>query len=46
MRSKLHQVLIELRLKGVANALDQELNRAEKEGIAVSEVIYRLLMEE
>jgi len=46
MRSKLHQLLIELRLKGMANALEQELERAEKEGIAVSEVIYRLLMQE
>ncbi len=46
MRSKIPQLLIELRLNGMANALDRELDRAQKQGSAVSEVIYRLLMEE
>jgi len=46
MREKLHQLLLELRLKGMDNALDRELERAEKEGTSVSELIYRLLMEE
>lgn len=46
MREKLHQLLLELRLKGMDNALDRELERAEKEGTSVSGLIYRLLMEE
>ena len=46
MREKLHQLLLELWLKGMDNALDRELERAEKEGTSVSELIYRLLMEE
>jgi DNA replication protein DnaC len=31
---------------GMANTLDQELDRAEKKGISFSKLIYRLLMEE
>jgi len=46
MNEKLHQVLAQLRLKGIAGALDQELKRAEKEAPSVSEVLYRLLLEE
>lgn len=46
MRPKIHQLLIELRLKGMDNVLYRELDQAEKEGSSVSEVIYRLLMEE
>lgn len=46
MREKIRQVLTELRLKGMANVLDQELDRAEKNGSPASEVIYRVLMEE
>ena len=37
---------MELRLRGMANVLNQELDRAEKNGTPVSEVIYRILMEE
>lgn len=37
---------MELRLRGMANVLDQELSRAEKNGRPVSEVMYRILMEE
>ena len=37
---------MELRLRGMANVLDQELSRAEKNGTPVSELIYRILMEE
>jgi DNA replication protein DnaC len=43
---KLHELLGSLRVKGMANALDEEIKRAEKEGTPVSEVIYRLLLEE
>jgi len=46
MNERLHQLLADLRLKGVAQALDQELQRAEKEGAPVSEVIHRLLVQE
>jgi DNA replication protein len=46
MNEKLHQIVAPLRLKGIAEALDQELQRAEKEASPVSEVIYRLLIEE
>jgi len=46
MNEILHHLLIQLRLKGMARALDQELTRAEKEGAPVSEVIHRLLIEE
>ena len=46
MNDKLHQLLADLRLKGMAQSLDQELQRAEKEGASVSEVIQRLLIQE
>jgi len=46
VREKIRQVLTELRLKGMANVLDQELDRAEKNGSPASEIIYRVLMEE
>lgn len=46
MNDKLHQILEDLHLKGMAQALDQELQRAEKEGLPVSEVIERLLIQE
>lgn len=46
MREKIYQLLMELRLRGMANVLDQELSRAEKNGSPVSEVIYRIFMEE
>jgi DNA replication protein DnaC len=46
MNEKLHQLLTQLRLKGMAGALDQEIQRAEKEASPVSEVLHRLLAEE
>ena len=46
MRNKIQQLLANLRLKGIAQTLDQELDMADKKGTSVSEVIYRLLMEE
>jgi len=46
MSQRLHELLSRLRLKGLAGALEQELQRAEKEAIPASEVIYRLLLEE
>ena len=46
MNDKIHQLLADLRLKGMAQALDQELQRTEKEDIPVSEVIQRLLIQE
>jgi DNA replication protein DnaC len=46
MNEKLHQLLVQLRLKGFAGALDQEIQKAEKEATPISEVLHRLLMEE
>jgi DNA replication protein DnaC len=46
MNDKLHQLLADLRLKGMDQALDQELQRAEKEGAPAPDVIQRLLTQE
>ena len=46
MNQKLYQLLAQLRLKGFAGALDQEIQKAEKEATPISEVLHRLLMEE
>ena len=46
MRNKIQQLLADLRLKGIAQTLDQELDMADKKGTSVCEVIYRLLMAE
>lgn len=46
MRSKIHPLLVELRLNGMSDALERELAQAQKQGLPASEVIYRLLMEE
>ena len=46
MRNKIQQLLANLRLKGIAQTLDRELDMADKKGTSVSEVIYRLLMAE
>src|SRR3989337_4520151 len=46
MNEKLYPLLARLRLKGIAGALDQEIQRAEKEATPVSEVLHRLLIEE
>ena len=46
MRQKRYQLLHELRLAGIANVLDRELKRADKNGTAVTEVLWRLFSEE
>jgi DNA replication protein DnaC len=46
MNDKLHQLLANLRLKGMDQMLDQELQRAEKEGTPAPDVIQRLLTQE
>ena len=46
MREKIHQLLIELRLKGMHEVLDRELAAAEKKGEATENVLHRLLCEE
>jgi len=46
MNEKIHELLANLRLKGMAAVIDREIQRAEKEGTSVSEVISRLLLEE
>ena len=43
MRIKIQQLLVDLRLKGIAQTLDLELDRVDKKGTSVCEVIYRLL---
>ena len=46
MREKIRHLLIELRLNGVQNTLDSELDAAEKNGTAIEKILYRLLCEE
>jgi len=46
MRERLHELLGRLRLRGIERSLDAELERAEREGSAPAEVLYRLLCEE
>jgi DNA replication protein DnaC len=46
MREKINEMLTELRLGGMAEALDGELDRAEREGTPACEVIARLLTQE
>lgn len=46
MREKLRQLLIELRLAGMADGLDRMLEEADKEGIPTTEVLWRRLCEE
>ena len=46
MRKKIQQILDELRLKGMAETLDRELDRAEKNGAPVTQALHRLLREE
>ena len=46
MREKLREILQELHLQGMSDALDKELDRAEKEAIPVTDLLYRLALEE
>ncbi len=46
MREKIQQILTELRLNGMAEALDHELDDVDKNGAPASQVLYRLLQEE
>jgi DNA replication protein DnaC len=46
MHEQIHEQLVELRLRGMAAALDAELERAEHEGSPPAEVIGRLLAAE
>lgn len=46
MRNKTHQMLENLRLRGMAEVLDEELDLAEKKATPTCEVIYRLLTKE
>jgi DNA replication protein DnaC len=43
MHDQLRALIAQLRLHGMADALDAELARAEREAIAVPELLYRLL---
>jgi len=42
----LHKLLAKLKLRGIEQILDSEIERAQREGAAIPEVIYRLLVEE
>jgi DNA replication protein DnaC len=46
MHDKLRALIAQLRLHGVAEALDAEIERAEREAIAAPELLYRLLSQE
>jgi DNA replication protein DnaC len=46
MRDQLHQLLATLRFQGMAETLDRELDRAEREALTPQEVLYHLLVEE
>ena len=46
MRDKLQVLIAQLRLHGIAAALDAEIERAEHEAIAAPELLYRLLSQE
>jgi DNA replication protein DnaC len=46
MRDKLRTLIAQLRLHGMAAALDAEIERAEAEAIAAPELLYRLLSQE
>jgi DNA replication protein DnaC len=46
MRDQLHQLLATLRFQGMAETLDRELDRAEREALTPQEVLYHLLAEE
>jgi DNA replication protein DnaC len=46
LREKLRPLLAKLKLRGIAQVLDAEIERAQREGSAIPEVIYRLLVEE
>ena len=46
MNDQLHQILADLRIRGMDQILDQELQRAEKEASPLSEVLHRLLIQE
>lgn len=46
MRQRLHEMLRKLRLRGMSEILDEELDRAEREGTAYDELLSRLLRQE
>jgi DNA replication protein DnaC len=46
MRDKLAALIAQLRLRGMADALDAELARAEREALAAPDLLYRLLEQE
>ena len=46
MREKLREILQALRLQGMIDSLDKELDRAEKEASPVADLLYRLALEE
>ena len=45
-RAKLHELLTTLRFEGMAQTLDRELDRAEREALSPEQLLYHLLLEE
>ncbi len=46
MKKKIHQLLIDIGLKGMDAVLDRELAEARKKGRSTEQVLYRLLRQE
>jgi DNA replication protein DnaC len=46
MRDKLHALIAQLRFHGMAEALDAEIERAEREAVPAPELLHRLLSQE
>ena len=46
MYEKLHELIFKLGLKGIGNCLNQTLIKAEREGIAIQDVLYQLFSAE
>ena len=46
MTENLHPLLVKLKLRGMKRVIDSEMERAQRQGSGLPEVIYRLLVEE
>ncbi len=46
MKKKIHKLLIDIGLKGMANVLDRELADAQNKGLSPEQVLYQLLSQE
>ena len=46
MLDQLRALIAQLRFRGMEAALDAEIQRAERDGVAVVDLLYRMLLEE